>query len=134
MTAASLDSRKRKLYLGDSSGGISCFNASTGAELARSQPHAAEVTQICPWPGTKCFVSASSDGLVLVHEEVGTPQVTQPAALNNVTNPNLNCQSVLPSVAKSAIQPLERCYSMQLDSFLLCCSTRKTLADHRKLK
>ncbi|CDJ63186.1 hypothetical protein, conserved [Eimeria necatrix] len=82
VTAASLDSRKRKLYLGDSTGGISCFNASTGAELSKAQPHSTEITHICPWPGTKCFVSASSDGLVLVQEEVTTTQVTELAGLS----------------------------------------------------
>ncbi|KAL8433345.1 hypothetical protein Efla_001899 [Eimeria flavescens] len=95
VTAACLDWRKQKLYLGDSSGGIACCNATSGSELYQAQPHTAAVKHICPWSGTKCFVSASADGLVLVQEEVGTPvQKMQVIYQANVGREGVLCMTI----------------------------------------
>ncbi|KAL8273740.1 hypothetical protein Esti_002340 [Eimeria stiedai] len=95
VTSACLDWKKRKLYLGDNNGGISCFNATNGLELSRSQPHLTAVKHVCPWPETKCLVSASSDGLILVQEEVGDPvQKAQVVFQTSVGRDGVTCMTI----------------------------------------
>lgn len=68
VTAAGLDKSARKALIGDSRGRVRLVNASTGDCILDTQPHASPVTNVLAF-NDNAFVSASSDGLVLVHEE-----------------------------------------------------------------
>lgn len=70
VTAAGLDRSTRKALIGDSRGRVRVVNASTGDCILATQPHASPVTNVLAY-NDNAFVSASTDGLVLVHEEGG---------------------------------------------------------------
>ncbi|CBZ50053.1 nb-ARC domain protein, related [Neospora caninum Liverpool] len=69
ITAISFDVRARLLYVGDASGNIRSFNALTGAFFQAFTKHPCDVCLLCFWPASSNFLSASSDGLVMLQEQ-----------------------------------------------------------------
>ncbi|KFG41525.1 WD domain, G-beta repeat protein [Toxoplasma gondii GAB2-2007-GAL-DOM2] len=71
ITAMSFDMRARLLYVGDSAGNIESFNALTGAAFQTFCKHPCDVCLFAFWGTSSNFLSASTDGLVMLHEQDG---------------------------------------------------------------
>ncbi|PHJ15270.1 wd g-beta repeat-containing protein, partial [Cystoisospora suis] len=69
ITAVSLDIRGRRVYTGDSSGGVSVFDALTGSFLKHLSRHPCDISVIQVWRDSLNLLSASCDGLVLLQEQ-----------------------------------------------------------------
>nr|PUA87547.1 WD domain, G-beta repeat protein [Toxoplasma gondii TgCATBr9] len=67
----SFDMRARLLYVGDSAGNIESFNALTGAAFQTFCKHPCDVCLFAFWGTSSNFLSASTDGLVMLHEQDG---------------------------------------------------------------
>lgn len=69
ITAVSLDTRNRRVYTGDSSGGVSVFDALTGGFIKHLSRHPCDISVIQVWKTSLNILSASCDGLVLLQEQ-----------------------------------------------------------------
>ena len=69
ITAISLDSRQRKLYLGNSKGRVVSINVKNGARIKKFAKHRDEVTCIEYWEEEKQLFSASRDKRILIHDD-----------------------------------------------------------------
>lgn len=69
LTCAAVDSRQRKLYLGDSLGNVVSVNIKNGARIKKFLKHSDEVTSLLYWEKNKFLVSSSWDGKVRIHDD-----------------------------------------------------------------
>eukprot|EP00743_Colponemidia_sp_Colp-15_P010004 GILK01010980.1.p1 GENE.GILK01010980.1~~GILK01010980.1.p1 ORF type:complete len:1243 (+),score=229.20 GILK01010980.1:96-3824(+) len=69
ITAVCMDQRQRKLFVGDSQGGVCCLNLVNGAVMKRFSPHATDVSCIAYWQHAKRLVSVAWNATVHIHEE-----------------------------------------------------------------
>mmetsp|Transcript_25721 Transcript_25721/g.45135 ORF Transcript_25721/g.45135 Transcript_25721/m.45135 type:complete len:913 (-) Transcript_25721:3141-5879(-) len=69
LTCAAVDSRQRKLYLGDSQGRVVSINVKNGARIKKFLKHSDEVTSLLYWEKNKFLVSSSWDGKVRIHDD-----------------------------------------------------------------
>ncbi|PFH33799.1 hypothetical protein BESB_080150 [Besnoitia besnoiti] len=107
ITAVSLDVGARRLYVGDSSGCVRSFNALTGAFLRAFAKHPCDVCHVCVWRTSTNFLSVSSDGLVLLQEQVGAGEranATSPDALGSAVADPRASESSLSSAGSSLVR------------------------------
>ena len=68
LTAVCLDSRQRKLFIGDSLGKIRVYNYLTGAYMKSMTPHSEEIISMC-YSGSRRLLISATDKTVFVHDE-----------------------------------------------------------------
>ena len=69
ITAICMDSRERKLFVGDSKGKVIAINIKNGAKMKKFTKHKADTSAFCYWPQKKRLISASWDGVVRIHDD-----------------------------------------------------------------
>ena len=69
ITAACLDGRKRRVFLGDHSGNISAFAFTNGAFMYSLRPHDSEISKLVYASEISTLITASWDGTVRYYEE-----------------------------------------------------------------